>query len=30
VGNTINASTYGQVTGVTGMRSFIYTARFRF
>jgi hypothetical protein len=30
VGNVINASTYGQVTGVTGMRSFVYTARFRF
>jgi hypothetical protein len=30
VSTQINSPTYGQVTGVAGMRSFSYTARFRF
>ena len=30
IGTTFNSSTFGQVTGAAGMRSFTYTARFRF
>jgi hypothetical protein len=30
VDTSLNSSTYGQVTGVAGMRSFTYTMRFRF
>jgi len=30
VSTTINSQTYGQVTSAAGMRSFTYTARFRF
>ena len=30
VDTTINSQQYGQVTSVTGMRSFVYTARYRF